>query len=55
MKIFLKNRNKIAEHNKLFNEGNVTFEMGLNEYSDLTSEEFAAIMNGHKPDSDNYQ
>ncbi|XP_055296473.1 procathepsin L-like [Sitodiplosis mosellana] len=49
MTTFLQNRNKIAEHNKLFNEGHVLFKMGLNEYSDMTTEEFAAIMNGHKP------
>lgn len=49
MKFFLQNRNTIAEHNKLFNEGHVTFKMGLNEYSDMSSDEFASIMNGYKP------
>lgn len=49
MNIFLTNRNRIAEHNKLFNEGHVLFKMGLNEYSDMKSEELAAIMNGYRP------
>lgn len=49
MNIFLKNRNQIAEHNKLFNEGHFLFKMGLNEYSDMTSEEITVIMNGYRP------
>lgn len=52
MMTFLQNRNQIAEHNKLFNEGHVSFKMGLNEYSDMTSDEFSTIMNGYSPTDD---
>ncbi|XP_055297154.1 trophozoite cysteine proteinase-like [Sitodiplosis mosellana] len=49
MNIFLRTRKKIAEHNKLFDEGLVTYEMGLNEFSDMTFEEFSATYLGYKP------
>ncbi|XP_055296468.1 procathepsin L-like [Sitodiplosis mosellana] len=48
MNIFLQHRKKIAEHNKRFDEGLVTYEMGLNGFSDMTFEEFSGIYLGYK-------
>lgn len=48
MAVFLENKNKIAEHNELFDKGLVTYKMGLNKYSDLTADEFRSRMNGYK-------
>lgn len=36
----------IEKHNKEYKDGKVSFEMGLNEYSDLSHEEFKNQMNG---------
>lgn len=49
-RIFIEHRNKIAEHNLHHDNGVESFEMGLNEYSDLTSEEFFDTMTGYIPD-----
>lgn len=46
--VFLENKNKITEHNELFEKGLVTYKMGLNKYSDLTADEFRSRMNGYK-------
>ncbi|KAH8232108.1 hypothetical protein KR032_011587, partial [Drosophila birchii] len=40
LKVFSENRNSIVEHNKLFAAGKVSFKLAINEYADLTSEEF---------------
>lgn len=48
MNTYLDNRRRINEHNQLYDSGNVTFRMGLNEYSDLSDDEFSAQMNGAK-------
>lgn len=48
MSTYFENRRIIDEHNKLYDSGNVTFRMGLNEYSDLSHDEFIAQMNGAK-------
>ncbi|KAH8304086.1 hypothetical protein KR059_000172 [Drosophila kikkawai] len=45
-KIFKENRIKIAEHNRRFANGEVSFKMAVNEYSDLTSQEFSDLMTG---------
>lgn len=51
MEIFLKNKQKIDEHNEQHSKGLVSYEMGLNEYSDLSPEEFRKQMKGfRKPD-----
>ncbi|KAL1505320.1 hypothetical protein ABEB36_004912 [Hypothenemus hampei] len=42
--IFAKNLEKIEEHNARFRQGLVTYEMGVNQFSDLTSEEFRALL-----------
>lgn len=46
MNTYLENRRMIDEHNRLYDSGNVTYRMNLNEYSDLSNEEFAAHMYG---------
>lgn len=53
MNIYMKNKNTIDVHNKLFMSGRSTYEMGLNKYSDLSHEEFVAQMNGlRRPDNE---
>lgn len=48
MAIFLDNKNKTEQHNQLFEKGLVTYEQGLNKYSDLTADEFRNRMNGFR-------
>ncbi|XP_063906825.1 procathepsin L-like [Zophobas morio] len=45
MKIFMENSHQIAQHNKLYAQGLVTYEMGINKYSDMLHQEFIQIMN----------
>lgn len=40
MKTFLENMRNNAKHNELFEAGKSTYEKGMNEFSDLTEEEF---------------
>ncbi|KAH8285148.1 hypothetical protein KR054_005709 [Drosophila jambulina] len=44
--IFNENRIMIAEHNRRFANGEVSFKMAINEYSDLMSQEFIDRMTG---------
>merc|ERR1712196_212188 len=47
------NLKKIAEHNKLYEAGEETFHMAVNQFADMTSEEFAAWSkkaNGYRAD-----
>lgn len=46
MKIFMENSHKIAKHNKLYEQGLVTYKLGLNKYADLLHHEFVTILNG---------
>ncbi|XP_017031315.1 cathepsin L1-like [Drosophila kikkawai] len=46
LKVFSENRNAIIEHNQRFAAGKVSFKLAINEYADLTSEEFNELMNG---------
>lgn len=46
MAIFLEHRNEIIKHNQLYDKGLVSFNMILNAYSDLTTNEFSDRMNG---------
>lgn len=46
MKIFMENKDKIEKHNKLYEEGKVSFKMGLNKYGDMLHQEFVTLMNG---------
>jgi len=44
--IFMKNLIFIREHNKKFANGEVTFEVGVNRFADMTNQEFRDAMNG---------
>ncbi|XP_020815172.1 cathepsin L-like isoform X1 [Drosophila serrata] len=44
--IFNENRIKITEHNRRFANGEVSYKMAINEYSDLMSHEFIEMMTG---------
>jgi len=46
MKIFMDNSHKIAKHNKLYEQGLVSFKLGLNKYADLLHHEFVNTLNG---------
>lgn len=46
MKIFMENKNKIAQHNQRYQKGEVSYKLGLNKYGDLLHHEFVAHMNG---------
>merc|ERR1712205_294847 len=51
--VFKANLKKIAEHNKLYEAGEETFHMAVNQFADMTSEEFAAWSkkaNGYRAD-----
>lgn len=52
MNNFLENRFEMARHNALFEQGKVTYRMGLNEYSDLSHDEFVSTMNGLRPSTE---
>lgn len=52
MEIFLKNKLKIDAHNEQHSKGLVSYDMGFNEYSDLSADEFRKHLKGfRKPDS----
>lgn len=42
--IFQDNVRKINEHNKLFKQGLSTYEMGINQFTDLTEQEFMSML-----------
>lgn len=46
--IFADNHRKIDEHNRDFEAGRVSFELGMNQFGDLTNGEFRARMNGFR-------
>lgn len=46
MGIFLRHKDEVTKHNRLFNEGVVSYTMSLNAYSDLSHTEFVSQMNG---------
>lgn len=48
MNTYFANRRIIDEHNLRYDAGQVTYRMGLNEFSDLSHEEFVSRMNGAK-------
>nr|QOV03079.1 cathepsin L8 [Dysdercus peruvianus] len=41
--IFLQNKNLIDEHNRLYEAGNTTFTLKINQFADLTNEEFRKL------------
>lgn len=46
--IFSKNIHDIEEHNKLYEQGKVTYKKGINQFADLTKDEFMAYINRYK-------
>lgn len=52
MKIFMDRLEEIAEHNELFKNGVVSYEKGLNKFSDMSHDEFHATMNGYGASND---
>ncbi|GAB6029471.1 hypothetical protein CHUAL_005225 [Chamberlinius hualienensis] len=51
-KIFLNNKKLIDQHNQRFEEGKSTFKMGVNQFADLTTQEYASRYNGVKVPAD---
>ena len=47
MKIFMENKEMIAEHNALYHKGHHSFTMKMNHFGDLMHHEFQEMMNGH--------
>jgi len=50
--IFLDNKKIIDEHNERYEAGEVSFEMGINQFSDLTLKEFSDTNNGYRMPED---
>lgn len=53
MRIFKDNSKEIAEHNKLFQAGKSSYEKGLNQFSDMSYDEFRSQIGGYGSDNDN--
>lgn len=49
MDIFLSNKHKVEEHNKKHVNGSVTYKLGLNKFSDLTTDEVNARFKLSRP------
>jgi cathepsin L len=50
--IFVANQRIVEQHNEEFKNGQHTYELGMNQFADMTNEEFRAVMNGFKAPSD---
>lgn len=48
--VFKANVELINAHNKLYEAGEETFHMAVNQFADMTSDEFAKAMNGYRAD-----
>nr|ABM55577.1 putative cathepsin L-like protease [Maconellicoccus hirsutus] len=48
MKVFMDNKHKIARHNKLFQNGEVSYELEMNHFGDLLHHEFVKTVNGYR-------
>ena len=46
--IFVENQRLVDEHNEEYKAGRSTFELGMNQFGDMTNEEFRAQMNGFR-------
>lgn len=44
----MENQQKIDAHNEQYESGNSSYEMSMNEFGDLTAQEFSGNMNGFK-------
>lgn len=52
--IFFSNLQTISDHNKLFNEGKVSFLQGVNQFADMTFEEFSRSFSSAQEFGDEY-
>ncbi|XP_065204941.1 procathepsin L-like [Planococcus citri] len=43
MKIYVDNLDRISKHNELYDKGQVTYKLGMNQFADMTSEEFSNL------------
>lgn len=48
LKVFMDNKHRIANHNKRFHNGEVSYELEMNHFGDLLHHEFIKTMNGYK-------
>nr|AJF94913.1 cathepsin L4 [Nephilengys cruentata] len=48
MKVFMENKHKIAQHNKLFLTGHKSYSLSMNKFGDLLHHEFISAVNGFK-------
>lgn len=46
--IFIENLDKVTTHNKLYEDGLVSYSLKINKYSDLSQEEVKETLNGYK-------
>ena len=49
--LYLRNSHLIAKHNQKYAMKEVSYKMGINEFSDMTSEEFLETMTSNLPDN----
>jgi len=47
-KVFMDNHKFVQEHNAKYQNGEVTYKVGINKFADLTAKEFASMMNGFR-------
>jgi len=46
--IFIENQRLVDDHNEGFKAGIHTFELGINQFADMTNQEFRTLMNGYR-------
>ena len=49
-KIFRENKKRIAEHNRMADEGKYSYYLKINSHGDMLRHEFTALMNGYRMD-----
>ncbi|XP_040067842.1 procathepsin L-like [Ixodes scapularis] len=48
MKVYMKKRQEVSAHNEKYANGEVSFYLGMNEFSDLPQKEFVRLRNGYR-------
>ncbi|KAM7307130.1 procathepsin L-like [Ixodes scapularis] len=48
MKVYMKKRQEVSAHNEKYANGEVSFYLGMNEFSDLRQKEFVRLRNGYR-------